>query len=102
MRSLEVGVDDDGSLGVIASCRSANAALLVGARTLRADASGVLGGAINAGGDCGINSPQPNACGSFMDAAGLNQGGNKADNIGRPKASAPAKCASFPAVGPCE
>ena len=76
--------------------------LLFGARTLRADAYGVLGGAINAGGDCEINSPQPNARGSFMDAAGLNQGGNKADNIGLPKASAPLKCASFPAVGPCE
>ena len=52
--------------------------------------------------DCEINSPQPNARGSFMDAAGLNKGGNKADNLGLPKASAPAKCASFPAIGSCE
>jgi hypothetical protein len=59
------------------------AMLPFGARTLRAD-------------DCG------NLGGPFMDAAGVSQGGNRADNIGLPKASAPAKCASFPTVGPCE
>jgi len=37
-----------------------------------------------------------------MDVAGVNQGGNKADNIGIPKTSLPQKCPLFPGVGPCE
>jgi parallel beta-helix repeat protein len=36
-----------------------------------------------------------------LDAAGINQGGNKADTIGIPKTSAPQKCPTFPAVGTC-
>jgi hypothetical protein len=32
----------------------------------------------------------------------INQGGNKADNIGIPKTSSPQKCPTFPAVGICE
>jgi len=35
-------------------------------------------------------------------ATAINQGGNKADNIGVPKTTAPVKCPTFPAAGPCE
>jgi hypothetical protein len=35
-------------------------------------------------------------------SSAVNQGGNKADNIGIPKTSAPAKCPTFPAAGVCE
>lgn len=34
--------------------------------------------------------------------AAINQGGNKADNIGVPKTTAPTKCPTFPAAGICE
>ena len=37
-----------------------------------------------------------------LGAAAINQGGNKADNIGVPKTTAPVKCPTFPAAGLCE